>query len=154
MNVDGALTCLQMAAVAFIALHDWVPLGRLNDVGAVRAHETTRHLWMVTLASTLPFAVGLAGSIASLGARFPDWLTIWLWANYGVAAYGILRTWWVPYLLLKEPARAAKYATMHGRTHAFLPVHHGMRPNTLHVLFHLAVAAIFVLLIVKAKAGA
>ena len=154
MSVDGALTGLQALGVAFIALHDWVPLGRLNDVGAVRAHETTRHLLLVTVASTLPFAVGLAGSVASIGRQFPVWLTTWLWASYGVAAYGILRTWWVPYLLFEEPARAAKYATMHGRTHAFLPVHHGMRPNTLHVVFHLAVAAIIVLLVVKAKAGA
>jgi hypothetical protein len=150
MSIDGALTILQAVVVAFIAMHDWVPLGRLNDVAAVRAHETKRRLAIVTALSTLPFAVGLAGSVASLGSRFPDWLIVWLWASYGVAAYGMLRTWWAPYLLFEEPARAAKYATMHGRTHAFLPMHHGMRPNTLHVVFHIAVVVILALLAVKA----
>jgi hypothetical protein len=152
MSVDGALIGLQAVVVAFIALHDWVPLGRLNDLAAVRAHETPTRLAIVTALSTLPFAVGLAGSIASLGSRFPDWLTMWLWISYGVGLYGMLRTWWGPYLLFEEPARAAKYAVLHGRTHAFLPMHHGMRPNTLHVVFHGVVAAILVLLAVKAGA--
>jgi hypothetical protein len=62
-----------------------------------------------------------------------------LWISYGVATYGLLRSWWAPYLLFKEPERASRYRAMHGRTHAFLPLHNGMRPNTLHVTVHLAV---------------
>ena len=33
----GALFAIQCFHVMFLALHDWVPLGKLNDVKAVRA---------------------------------------------------------------------------------------------------------------------
>jgi hypothetical protein len=35
---------------------------------------------------------------------------------------------------------------MFGRTHAFLPMRHGIRPNTLHVGFHVVVVVVLVLL--------
>jgi hypothetical protein len=35
---------------------------------------------------------------------------------------------------------------MFGRTHTFLPVRHGIAPNTLHVLLHLATLATLILL--------
>ena len=45
----------------------------------------------------------------------------------------MLRTWWIPYLLIDEPARADRYQAMFGRTHTFLPVRNGIRPDTLHI---------------------
>ena len=138
--LDALAIALQVYVVLFVALHDWVPLGRFNDVSAVRANEPTGKLIAVTVLSTAPFAFGLAESIAH-NAGFPDWLMIYLWASYGVATYGLLRSWWVPYLLSEEPKRAAHYQAMHGRTHSFLPVRNGMRPNTLHVTVHLAIIA-------------
>ncbi len=134
---------LQAYVVLFVALHDWVPLGRFNDVSAVHAHEPMGRLVAVTVLSTIPFAFGLAESIAH-ASSFPGWLMIFLWVSYGIAAYGLLRTWWLPYLLLAEPKRAARYLALHGRTHSFLPVRNGMRPNTLHVTVHLAIIAMLV----------
>ena len=118
---------LQIYVVLFVALHDWVPLGRFNDVRAIRATEPTRRLIAVTVLSTLPFAFGLVESLAHTDG-FPDWLMIFLWISYGIATYGLLRTWWAPYLLFKEPQRAARYQAMHGRTHHFLPLRNGLRP--------------------------
>jgi hypothetical protein len=132
---------LQTYVVLFVALHDWVPLCRLNDPKAVRAGEGPGKLIAVTILSTLPFAFGLVECIVHASA-FPGWLMTFLWVAYGVATYGLLRTWWAPYLLFEEPARAARYQAMHGATHAFLPVHNGLRPNTLHVTVHLAIIAI------------
>jgi hypothetical protein len=40
------------------------------------------------------------------------------------------------------PERAARYQAMFGGTHAFLPVHNGIRPNTLHVILHSATLTI------------
>lgn len=137
--IDMAIA-LQAYVVLFVAFHDWIPLGLFNDVRAVRENEPAGRLIAVTALSALPFAVGLIQSVVH-PAHFPQWLMIFLWASYGVATYGLLRTWWAPYLLFEEPGRAARYQAMHGRTHAFLPLHNGLRPNTLHVTVHLAIIA-------------
>jgi hypothetical protein len=135
--------CLQIYVTLFVALHDWVPMGRLNDVKAVRANEPLGRLIAVTVLSTLPFGFGAAESVMH-PSRFPGWLMTFLWISYSVALYGLLRTWWAPYLLFEEPERANRYQAIHGRTHAFLPLRNGLRPNTLHVTVHLAVIAVLV----------
>ena len=141
----GVAIALQAYVVLFVALHDWVPVGRLNDVSAIRANQPVGRLATVTCLSTIPFAFGLAESLAHTSG-FPGWLTIYLWISYAVASYGLLRTWWAPYLLFDEPERAARYQAMHGQTHAFLPLHNGLRPNTLHVTVHLAIIAMLAIL--------
>ena len=59
---------------------------------------------------------------------------------------GELTAWWIPYLTRPQPARAARYRLMFGRTHAFLPERHGIVPNTLHCLLHLATVATLAIL--------
>ena len=97
-----ALLALQIFHVLFLSLHDWVPLGNLNDVKAVRA--ANGRLVGNTVISVIPYAVGLAGSALYLGRPYPAWL---LWISYTVLFLGELRAWWIPYLLHPEPARAA-----------------------------------------------
>jgi hypothetical protein len=137
------LIALQLFVVAFIGLHDWVPLGRLNDLKAVHAADSRGRLVFVTLASTLPFAIGLVGTI--LYAFRLHWLRWYLWIAYGLAVAGLIRAWWGPYLFYRAPAaRIARYEAMFGATHAFLPVRNGIRPNTLHVTLHLTILAVIV----------
>jgi hypothetical protein len=57
-----------------------------------------------------------------------------------------LRAWWIPYLLKPEPLRAQRYRALFGATHAFLPQHYGITPNTLHAGLHLLTLAMLVLL--------
>ena len=142
-----AFLALQSFVVLFLALHDWIPLGRLNDLRAVRSVDSRAHLVMVTVLSTLPFAACLAGSAYYLRAPFPGWLVWTLWVSYVGIALGGLRAWWIPYFFIEEPKRAARYQIMFGRTYSFLPERHGITPNTLHVALHLAIAAILVLLV-------
>ncbi len=143
------LVALQVFVVLFIALHDWIPLGSLNDVRAVQSADPTRKLGLVTVLSTLPFAIGLIATVHNAGRpALPHWLLWFLWITYGSAIYGLLRAWWIPYLLLPDPVRAARYQTMFGRTHTFLPMRHGISPNTLHVTLHLVIVAIVILLAV------
>jgi hypothetical protein len=145
-----ALIILQGFVVIFIALHDWLPLPPLNDVKAVRAADSRQRLVVGTILSTLPFAVAFAGSVW-VGARpYPAWLHWLLWVTYIAALCGLLRAWWIPYLIANEPARAARYQLMFGSTHAFLPIRNGVRPNTLHVAFHVVVVAILALMIAGA----
>jgi hypothetical protein len=141
-----ALMILQFFHVLFLGLHDWVPLGKLNDLAAVRSENPTSKLVAGTLISTAPVAVGFAASLHYYDSGFPGWLWWWLWASYAFLFLGELQAWWIPYLLRPEPQRAARYAAMFGRTHAFLPEHNGMHPNSLHVILHGATVLTLVLL--------
>jgi len=52
----------QLLVVLFIALHDWVPVGKLSNLTAIRATDTRRRLLLVTVLSALPYAIGFAAS--------------------------------------------------------------------------------------------
>ena len=140
-TLESLLLALQVFQVAFLWLHDWIPLGRLNDVAAVRRADSLPRLIAVTLIQSVPYSYGLYGSIRHFGQPYPMWLMLWLWISYGLLFLGELRAWWVPYLFKPEPARAERYRGMFGDTHAFLPARNGMVPNTLHCLLHAATAA-------------
>jgi hypothetical protein len=144
----GILIALQCLAVLFVALHNWIPLGPLNDLPAVRAEFPGSKLVTTTLINFTPVAIGLAASILSFRRGLPTWLFWWLWINYGLACYGSLRAWWIPYLFHAEPERAARNQKLYGRTHAFLPERNGNRPNTLHVYFDVLTIAIIITLAV------
>jgi hypothetical protein len=146
MSIFAGLLVLQLFQVLFLVLHDWAPLGALNDVRAVRAADSTAKLIFVTALSAAPFVVGLAASLRHAQGPYPGWLMIWLWVTYAGLLLGQLRAWWLPYLLRPDPGRAARYHAMFARTHAFLPVRNGMRPNTLHVILHASTLVTLLLL--------
>jgi hypothetical protein len=143
-----ALLILQAFVAAFVLLHDWLPLGRLNnDNRGVREVDPLAKRIRVTLFSALPFVIGLAWSIAVVHRpRLPMGLDIFLCITYLVALYGLLRAWWIPYLWIPDPARAERYRIMFAGTHRFLPERNGIAPDTLHVTLHLCVLGILILL--------
>jgi hypothetical protein len=143
-----AFIACQIFIVLFIALHDWIPLGKLNNLAGIRAIDSLGKRLIVTALSTLPYAICLAGSVYYASAIFPAWLDWFLWVSYGIGLYGLLRAWYIPYLLIPDPARAARYRQRFHQTHAFLPTRNGIRPDTLHVGFH-AVYLVLVALLVK-----
>jgi hypothetical protein len=140
------LLALQTLQVLFLWLHDWLPLGRLNDVAAVKSQDTRMRLVTVTLIQSVPFTVPLVFSFIYFRRSYPDWLVMWLEISYSLLLIGQLRAWWVPYLLRPEPERAARYRVMFGNTHSFLPARNGLVPNTAHILLHLATLFTLVLL--------
>jgi hypothetical protein len=140
------LFALQCFHVLFLALHDWIPIGTLNDVKAVHAANPGRKLVAATLISLIPFAIGLAASAIYFDRAYPAWLLWWLWISYGLLFVGELAAWWIPYLFHPEPARAARYQVMFGATHAFLPERNGIRLNTLHVILHIVTLTTLVVL--------
>jgi hypothetical protein len=145
-HLQAILLALQAFQVIFLWIHDWVPLGSLNDVAAVRSQDTTARLVRITLIQSVPFTIGLVFSAVHFGDHYPDWLVDWLWISYGAIFVGQLRAWWVPYLVRPEPARAARYQVMFGKTHSFLPVRNGIVPNTAHILLHVATLATLIVL--------
>lgn len=118
-RLQAALLALQAFQVAFLWLHDWVPLGHLNDVAAVRRQDSWSRLAMVTLVQSIPFTLGLCWSGQHFGEPFSHWPIRWLWISYGILFVGQLRAWWLPYLVWPDPARAARYRIMFGNTHSF-----------------------------------
>ena len=137
---------LQVVQVTILWAHDWVPLGSLTDVAAVQAQEPRGRLIRVTLIQSLPFTVGLIATIAYARTGRPLWLWNWLWISYGILFAGELRAWWWPYLIRPEPQRAERYRAMFGRTSAFLPLHNGIVPNTLHTVLHASTVATLIVL--------
>lgn len=135
------LICLQTIQVAILCAHDWVPLGRLNDVAAVQAHDTRSRLVRVTIIQSLPYTIGLIATVTYARSGRPAWVWDWLWISYAILLGGELRAWWWPYLLRPDPERAARYQAMFGRTSAFLPERNGIAPNTLHTILHASTAA-------------
>ncbi len=132
-----ALQCVQ---VGILWLHDWLPLGSLNDVKRVQAEDSRGRLIRVTLIQSGPFTIGLILSLVYRQTHHPSWLWIWLWVSYVLLFAGELRAWWIPYLVRPEPQRAARYQKMFGGAHAFLRPRNGIVPNTLHCLLHVATA--------------
>lgn len=140
------LFVLQVFHVLFLSLHDWMPLGSLNDLRAVQAENSRGKLIAGTLISTAPFAFGLAASAVHLGQPLPAWLFDYLAISYVLLFIGELQAWWIPYFFRPDPVRAARYKAMFGSTHAFLPPRNGIRPNTLHIILHVATLATLVVL--------
>ena len=151
--LEEILLALQVFQVLFLWVHDWIPLGRLNDVVAVRKQDTAGRLILVTLVQSVPFTIGLVYSALYFGQTYPVWLDWWLWISYGVLFVGQLRAWWVPYLVKTDPERVERYQRMFGNTHSFLPLRNGMVPNTAHILLHVATAATLVMLFVRELAA-
>jgi hypothetical protein len=121
----------------------------LNNLGAIRREDTLLRSVFVTLLPVVPAALGLYDSFRFFGRPYPDWLEVLLWITYGVFILGMLRAWWVPYLLVPDKERAARYQIIFAGTHSFLPKRNGMAPDTLHTLFHLVTVATVLLLFMR-----
>jgi hypothetical protein len=137
---------IQSFQVAILLLHDWIPLGPLNDVRAARRGHTLKAMVLGTVISSLFPSIGLALSLVYLKSVWPAWLYFYLLAAYGFLFIGELEAWWIPYLVWYQPKRVAQYEAMYGNTCAFLPPRNGIRINTLHFLLHAATLATLVIL--------
>jgi hypothetical protein len=141
---QGLLIALQIFVVLFVGLHNWIPLGTLDDVKGARAAFPGRKLFTTTLTNFIPFSFGLVASVIYFGRDFPAWLFWWLWISYALACYGSLKAWWIPYLVSPNPELAARYKVMYPATHSFLPERNGITPNTLHVIFDVATLVLLI----------
>jgi hypothetical protein len=151
-GLDIAFLALQGLVVLFLLLHDWVPLGRLNNLAAMRGEDSLAKRIFVTLIPVVPTAVCLFFSAKHVGGAYPHWLEMTLWITYGVLLLGLLRAWWVPYLFGTDPERASRYRIIFAGTHSFLPPRNGMVPDTLHTAFHVFVLTTLVLLTLRGGA--
>src|SRR5580693_6545988 len=77
-EIEMVLLALQVFQVLFLWVHDWIPLGRLNDVAAVRRLDTRGRLVTVTLIQSVPWTIELCFSLLYFKRPYPDWLYDWL----------------------------------------------------------------------------
>lgn len=121
----------------FMLVHDWVPLGQLNDVKAVSESRSVNELIVVTLIGAGQILLLLVLMLLFMGKKYPIWIKLWLVIHQGFILAGALLDWWIPYFFgFGAEERVERYNVMFGNTHAFLPVNNGIVPNTLHVAFH------------------
>ncbi len=143
---SAILLWLQGFQVAILLLHDWVPLSRLNDIRAARRGHALHAVALATFVSSLFPSIGLALSLFYWHSGWPNWLYVYLSAAYGFLFVGELEAWWIPYLVMPQPKRAAQYEAMYANTWAFLPPRNGIRINTLHFVLHAATLATWLVL--------
>jgi hypothetical protein len=147
--IEIAFLSLQGFIVVFLFVHEWIPMGRLNNDAAKRTEDSFAHLAFTTLLAALPAGLGLIDCVRYFGRPYPDWLTVFLWIMYGLFLFGMLRAWWIPYLFVPDAKRAERYQAIFAKTHAFLPVRNGIVPDTLHVCLHGATILTMMLLLVR-----
>jgi hypothetical protein len=104
------LLALQAFHVLFLLLHDWIPLGSLNNVAAVRAANPAGKLLIGTLISTSFFLFGFAASVIHRSGPYPHWLIWYLLISYLFLFVGELEAWWSPTSAAPNPSapRATK----------------------------------------------
>ena len=146
---DTIFLAAQAYVLLFLFLHDWLPLGTLNNFTAKRDADSFANRAFVTLLPAVPAALGLYYCAKDFTQPYSHGLLILLWITYGSFLFGMLRAWWVPYLLVPDPARAARYQTIFAGTHRFLPERNGITPDTLHTTLHAVTLAIVVLLLIR-----
>jgi hypothetical protein len=145
-SLEALLIGLQAFHVLFLLLHDWIPLGRLSNLAAVHAIDSIAKLLRTTFLSALPFAAGLAFSVATF-PDWPMWVRIYLDVLYTIVLFAILHAWWIPYLSRSDSPRAERYRTRFAGTLTFLPKRHGFAPDALHTVYHGVVVATLILLV-------
>ena len=141
------LLALQAFHILFLALHDWIPLGSLNNIAAVRAANSRPRLLITTLVSTGFYLFGFAASAVHRNGPYPHWLLRYLLISYLFLFAGELQAWWVPYFFRPQTERAARYQVMFAGTHSWLPARNGILINTLHVVLHIATVATLVVVV-------
>jgi hypothetical protein len=140
------LVALQIFQLLFLLLHDWVPLGNLNNVSAFQKSTTAPQKALSLLVPSIPVVIGLGFTLRSTAHAPSISFRIALSAVYGFLFLGELEAWWIPYGFGTSAERAARYRTLFAGTHSFLSSRHGITPNTLHVALHAATLATLILI--------
>jgi hypothetical protein len=128
---------IQSLIVVILIIHDWVPLGRLNDLAGLKKQVSFKENLIITIVNSLPTLIALIISIVYFDQPYPLIVSVYLILLYFILFMGEIRAWWIPYFFGTTPERVKRYATMFGNTHSFLPERNGITPNTLHVILHL-----------------
>jgi hypothetical protein len=145
LSLWSLLIALQIFHLLFLLLHDWLPLGNLNNVSAFQKSTTVAQKVASLLVPSIPVIFGLGFTVLANSRGSNLSFRIIFSAVYGFLFLGELEAWWIPYAFGTSEERVARYRTLFAETHSFLPSRHGITPNTLHVALHAATLATIIL---------
>lgn len=142
---------LQGFHVAFLLLHDWIPLGPFNNLKAQSQHLKLWQRVVGPIFSAFLPSIGLYFSILhSNSLPYPSWLSFYLIGAYAFLFIGEIEAWWATYFWGYKRERGATYQAILSGTVTFLPLRNGVAPNAIHVLLHLGTLVTLVLLVFQA----
>jgi hypothetical protein len=144
--LQQVLFALQSFQVLFLLFHDWVALGRFNDIKAIQASMPRWQLLLGSLMGSFFPLIGWCASMPYLHEPYAAWLFYYLVAAYLFLFVGEIEAWWATYFFGYQEKRAPFYRTVYGNTYSFLPERNGIVPNTLHVVLHGATLGTLILL--------
>ncbi len=133
---EKILLVLLTAILVFMIVHDWIPLGSLNELEGIRAENTIGELLFTTLFNTISIGIVLFLAYWFRGRIYPLWVKAWLIIHPCFIFAGALKAWWIPYFTGADDAALKRYETMFADTHHFLPEINGFSVNTIHAVFH------------------
>jgi hypothetical protein len=122
--------------LGYVLVHDWVPLGRLNDMERQREQPLRTRL-LVEVGNVLPILALLIVAIV-----FPTGPLPWgaaLYAGLYIVVFAVLAwlSWYGPYFFGTTSERETAAAYEYGRTVQILPARGThVRPNLMHVGLH------------------
>ena len=122
--------------LVFMLVHDWVPLGSLNDIEAVKAVNTEDELIRTTVINAGSILIVIIITLLFVGKRYPKWARAWLIIHLLSILVMAMMAWWIPYFYGASDVLITRYGVLFGNTHVFLPERNGITPNTIHVIFH------------------
>jgi hypothetical protein len=125
-------------------LHDTIPLGRWNNLPALRAAVPLSRRIIGTLINT---ALGLlALYFFHMSTMHHDSMAMTrLILLQAFLVFGEIRWWWYPYFFGASPELVARLRPNWQGTIAFLPERNGIRPNALHCVMHACTLTAFLL---------
>ncbi|WP_202080118.1 hypothetical protein [Caldalkalibacillus salinus] len=145
-RMEYVFLSVQGLILMFCLFHDWIPIGSLNDVQAVKAENSTGEMIRGTVLNSIWPLIGVTLTLIYMGKKYPLVASLFIFISYTSVLIGAIMAWWVPYLFgTGDAAFVDRYNTMFGNTHAFLPYMNGIVPNTVHVIFHSSLVLTLVL---------
>lgn len=136
--------------VLFLSLHDWIPLGRLTDLPALRSQRSLKARILASL---------MMGAISGY-ALYLNWvhspspsrgILLFTLILYSFFLLGAIRAWWLPYLfgIGASEKLVDEYQVMFGNTYTWLPERHGITVNAIHIVWHLTAVLTVVLAAIR-----
>ncbi len=137
LSLNPVFLALLVWHFLFLTLHDWLPLGRWNDLAALRSQRSLRARAIASLSMGLLAGIALylnwtQSPNPSHGTRLYTLLL------YAFMLAGLLRAWWLPYWfgIGLSSKRVDEYKGMFGNTVTWFPVRNGITVNALHTVWH------------------
>jgi hypothetical protein len=130
------LFILQLIIFLFLILHDLVPLGRFNDVRAVKEYKGIHKTIRDALINGIPYGFLVLVFIYVGHGTYPLWAKIYTLLVYSLYTLGILLSWYIPYFFGASEKRKIAYQKQFHNTITFLPWRNGITVNALHVIYH------------------